>query len=100
KELITDSTRKVDEGSELVNQTGRVLEEIALGVKKVSGVVEEIMSASHEQADGISSVNSAIQQMDQMTQQNSALVEEVAANTDRLGNESSQLAELMAAFRV
>lgn len=100
KDLITDSTRKVDEGSELVNQTGRVLEEIALGVKKVSGVVEEIMSASHEQADGISSVNSAIQQMDQMTQQNSALVEEVAANADRLGNQSSQLAELMAAFKV
>jgi methyl-accepting chemotaxis protein len=100
KELIIDSTRKVDEGSQLVNKTGHMLEEIALGVKKVSSVVEEIMSASHEQADGISSVNSAIQEMDRMTQQNSALVEEVAANSTRLGNESDLLSELMAEFRV
>lgn len=100
KELITDSTRKVDEGSMLVNKTGQMLEEIAIGVKKVSSVVEEIMSASNEQADGITSVNSAIQEMDQMTQQNSALVEEVAANSDRLGNESDLLSEMMSAFRV
>lgn len=100
RELISDSTRKVDEGSTLVNKTGQMLEAIALSVKQVSSVVEEIMSASNEQAEGITSVNSAIQEMDQMTQQNSALVEEVAANSARLGNESGLLSELMSAFRV
>lgn len=100
KELIDDSARKVDEGSLLVNKTGQMLEEITRAVKKVTKVVEEIMSASHEQADGIASVNAAVQQMDEMTQQNSALVEEAAANSENLGKQSDELGSLMEVFRV
>jgi methyl-accepting chemotaxis protein len=100
KELIGDSARKVDEGSLLVNKTGQMLEQISTAVKKVSNVVEEIMAASNEQADGIASVNAAIQQMDDMTQQNSALVEEAAANSESLTNQSDVLGDMMESFRV
>ncbi len=100
KELIDDSARKVDEGSLLVNKTGQMLGEISGAVRKVTKVVEEIMSASNEQADGIASVNAAVQQMDEMTQQNSALVEEAAANSENLGKQSDELSSLMEAFRV
>jgi methyl-accepting chemotaxis protein len=100
KELIDDSARKVDEGSLLVNRTGQMLDEIAGAVNKVTNVVEEIMAASNEQADGIASVNAAVQQMDEMTQQNSALVEEAAANSENLGKQSDELSNMMEAFRV
>ncbi|MES2604704.1 MAG: methyl-accepting chemotaxis protein [Pseudomonadota bacterium] len=100
KELIDESTRKVNEGSVLVNNSGKVLEEISLAVQNVSNVVSEIMGAANEQADGISSVNEAVQQMDEMTQQNSALVEEAAANSEELGNQSDALSALMEAFEV
>ncbi|HEY0963963.1 MAG TPA: methyl-accepting chemotaxis protein [Pseudomonadales bacterium] len=100
KELIDDSARKVDEGSLLVNRTGQMLDEISGAVKKVTKVVEEIMAASNEQADGIASVNAAVQQMDEMTQQNSALVEEAAANSENLGKQSDELSSMMEAFRV
>lgn len=100
KELIDESTRKVNEGSVLVNDSGKVLSEISQAVQKVSSVVSEIMSAANEQADGISSVNDAVQQMDEMTQQNSALVEEAAANSEELGNQSDLLSDMIDSFRV
>ncbi len=100
KELIDESTRKVNEGSVLVNDSGKVLAEISQAVQKVSSVVSEIMSAANEQADGISSVNDAVQQMDEMTQQNSALVEEAAANSEELGNQSDLLSDMMETFQV
>jgi methyl-accepting chemotaxis protein len=100
KELIDDSARKVDEGSLLVNKTGQMLEEISGAVRKVTKVVEEIMAAANEQADGIASVNAAVQQMDEMTQQNSALVEEAATNSEHLGRQSDELSSMMEAFRV
>lgn len=100
KDLIDDSSRKVDEGSRLVNRSDQMLEEIAGAVKKVSNVVEEIMAASNEQADGISAVNAAIQQMDDMTQQNSALVEEAAASSEALTTQSEVLGTMMESFRV
>ncbi|HTQ99349.1 MAG TPA: methyl-accepting chemotaxis protein [Candidatus Acidoferrum sp.] len=100
KELIDESTRKVNEGSLLVNNSGKVLTEISQAVQKVSNVVSEIMNAANEQADGISSVNDAVQQMDEMTQQNSALVEEAAANSEELGNQSDTLLDMMSSFRV
>ncbi|MEY4640512.1 MAG: hypothetical protein RLZZ227_506 [Pseudomonadota bacterium] len=100
KELIDDSARKVDEGSLLVNKTGLMLDGISTAVRKVTKVVEEIMAASNEQADGIAAVNAAVQQMDEMTQQNSALVEEAAANSENLGKQSDELGNMMEAFRV
>jgi methyl-accepting chemotaxis protein len=100
KELIDESTRKVNEGSVLVNNSGKVLAEISQAVQKVSSVVSEIMGAANEQADGISSVNDAVQQMDEMTQQNSALVEEAAANGEELGNQSDLLSDMMEIFQV
>jgi methyl-accepting chemotaxis protein len=100
KELIDDSTGKVNEGSVLVHKSGEVLGEISQAVQKVTSVVSEIMTASNEQADGIASVNAAVQQMDEMTQQNSALVEEAAANSESLGEQSDILGNMMDSFRV
>lgn len=98
KELIEDSTRKVQEGSGLVNQSGETLEEIVTAVKKVSDIVAEISTASDEQASGIEEVNKAVIQMDELTQQNAALVEEAAAASESLGEQATALDRLMASF--
>ncbi len=100
KELIEDSGRKVDEGSRLVNQSGATLEEIVTSVKKVTDIVAEIAAASHEQSAGIEQVNKAMMQMDDMTQQNAALVEEAAAASQAINEQSSKLTELMAFFSI
>ncbi|MFL6620336.1 MAG: methyl-accepting chemotaxis protein, partial [Povalibacter sp.] len=79
KGLIQDSVRKVEGGSELVNQSGQRLGEIVSSVKRVTDVIAEISAASSEQTAGIEQINQAIIQMDTVTQQNAALVEEAAA---------------------
>ncbi|MGH8301205.1 MAG: methyl-accepting chemotaxis protein [Steroidobacteraceae bacterium] len=76
KSLIGDSVRKVEDGSGLVTQSGRTLGEIVTSVKKVTDIVAEIAAASREQSSGIEQVNRAVVQMDELTQQNAALVEE------------------------
>jgi len=100
KSLIKDSVSKVDEGSKLVDQSGAVLSEIVISVKKVSDIVAEISTASQEQSTGIEQVNKAITQMDQMTQQNAALVEEAAAAAESLSDQARKLAECMVRFKV
>ena len=100
KALINDSVEKVGEGTRLVDQSGETLAEIVEGVKKTSEIIGEIAAASEEQASGIEQVSKAITQMDEMTQQNSALVEEVAAASDSSEEKAKGLAELMTFFTI
>jgi methyl-accepting chemotaxis protein len=98
KALIEDSVRKVDDGSKLVDESGRTLEDIVGAVKKVTDLIAEITAASREQASGVEEVNKAVMQMDEMTQQNAALVEEAAAATEALTEQAQSLAQLVAFF--
>ena len=100
KGLIKDSVGKVENGSELVNQTGETLGEIVNAVKKVSDIVAEIAAASQEQSSGIEQVNKAITQLDEVTQQNAALVEESAAASKSMDDQAQQMAELVEFFNV
>ena len=84
KQLISNSGTQVQEGVQLVNQTGTALSEIAESVKKAASIISEIAAASSEQATGLDQINKAITQMDGVTQQNSALVEENAATAKTL----------------
>lgn len=100
KQLITDSGDKVTHGAGLVGSTGRALEEIEAGVGKVSGIVEEIAAASHEQSSGIDQVNIAISAIDSVTQQNAALVEEASAASRSALELSQDLLRQVSFFRV
>ncbi|VAX13915.1 Methyl-accepting chemotaxis protein I (serine chemoreceptor protein) [hydrothermal vent metagenome] len=100
KDLIEDSVAKVDEGSELVDQSGKALEEIVTAVNKVSDIIAEIAAASQEQSSGIEQVNSAITQMDEVTQQNAALVEEAAAASQSLNEQGQRLTSLIGFFKI
>ena len=97
-DLIKDSSQKVDEGSRLVNESGTTLEEILSGVAKVTTIVGDIAMASREQSDGIGGVNSAVTQMDELTQQNAALVEEAASASENLGRQAKKLNQMMDFF--
>jgi methyl-accepting chemotaxis protein len=100
KQLIQESVSKVDDGTKLVDASGKVLEDIVVGVKKVTDVVAEIASSSQEQASGIEQVNKAIMSMDEVTQQNAALVEEATAAAQSLSEQAASLTRLMARFQV
>jgi methyl-accepting chemotaxis protein len=100
KELIQDSVRKVEDGSLLVTQSGQTLEQIVLSVKKVSDIVAEISAASREQSSGIEQVNKAVMQMDQMTQQNAALVEQATAASQSMADKARDLAQMMSRYEV
>jgi aerotaxis receptor len=100
KDLITDSVEKVRLGSELVDETGKTLEEIVNGVKKVTDIIAEISASSKEQASGIEQVNSAVMQMDEMTQQNAALVEEAAAASSEMTSKVKLLSGLALQFKL
>jgi methyl-accepting chemotaxis protein len=99
KELIQDSTAKVDTGSTLVNETGQALDDILANVKKVGDVVSEIAAASAEQAAGIDQVNNAITHIDEMTQQNAALAEETSAASSRMSGNAGELMSAIAFFQ-
>jgi methyl-accepting chemotaxis protein len=100
KALIQDSVARVDEGSKLVDESGRTLEEIVIAVKKVTDIVAEIAAASREQSSGIEQVNKAIAQMDTTTQQNAALVEQAAAASQAIVEQARTLSALVARYRV
>jgi methyl-accepting chemotaxis protein len=99
KTLIDDSVEKVEAGSRLVNQAGATIQEVVRGVKQVAGIMSEIASASKEQSDGIEQVNQAIGQMDQVTQQNAALVEEAAAAAASMREQAGGLSEAVSIFK-
>lgn len=99
KGLIEDSSEKVRAGTELVGQSGETLRGILDGVNKVADIVAEISAASQEQSSSIDQVNRAVMQMDNMTQQNAAMVEESAAASRSMEERSSTLVEAVGYFR-
>jgi methyl-accepting chemotaxis protein len=100
KALIQDSVLKVEEGTELANQSGQSLQEIVLAVKKVSDLITEIASASQEQSSGINQVTQAIAQMDNMTQENATLVEQATVASHTMKEQAEYLKEQIAFFKV
>ncbi|HLO96592.1 MAG TPA: methyl-accepting chemotaxis protein [Burkholderiaceae bacterium] len=100
KTLIGTSMGNVEQGAELVQQTGQAMQDITSSVSRVSDLIGEIAAASSEQRDGIQQVNQAVAQLDQMTQQNAALVEESAAAAQSMREQAHQLAGAIAAFRL
>ena len=98
KSLIQDSNGQVKDGVELVNQAGDALSEIVGSIGKVAKIVEEISIASQQQTSGVQEINSSVTSLDEMTQQNSALVEESTAASRSLTDEAGKLAKLTAFF--
>jgi methyl-accepting chemotaxis protein len=99
KGLIGASVDKVEAGSKLVADAGQTMSEIVGSVQRVSDIIGEITAASGEQSDGIGQVNVAVTQLDQMTQQNAALVEESAAAAESLKDQAQRLAQVIQIFR-
>jgi len=100
KTLIGTSVDKVESGSRLVANAGATMSEIVASVQRVSDIIGEITTASSEQSDGIGQVSSAVSQLDQMTQQNAALVEESAAAAESLRDQAARLAQVVGKFRL
>jgi methyl-accepting chemotaxis protein len=100
KDLIRDSLQKVDEGSTLVSQSGQTLDQIVGAVKKVSDIIAEIAASSHEQSSGIEQVNKAVMQLDEMTQQNAALVEQATAASKSMADQARALSDGLSNYRL
>jgi methyl-accepting chemotaxis protein len=100
KALISTSTGQVGQGVKLVVETGAVLEKIIAQVSEISAVVTTIARSAQEQANGLQEVNTAVNEMDQVTQQNAAMVEEATASAHALTEETSGLNELVGQFRL
>ncbi|MBW8185340.1 methyl-accepting chemotaxis protein [Shewanella nanhaiensis] len=99
KELIRDSVGKVTDGTQLVNQSGETLQDIVQAVTKVADMISQISIASDQQSSGIQEVNKAISQMDEMTQQNAALVEEVSAAGDAMAEQARNMKTQLSFFQ-
>ena len=99
KDLITNSSRQVQDGVQLVNHAGTSLQDIMASIRQVADIVADIARASSEQSNGIDQINKALTQMDEMTQQNSALVEENAASVKTLEELSAAMDERVSLFR-
>ncbi|MCH8618089.1 methyl-accepting chemotaxis protein [Undibacterium sp. TS12] len=100
KALINDSVEKVDLGTRLVDQAGVTMQEVVESVKRVSDIISEITAAGAEQSSGIDQINNAIIQMDQVTQQNAALVEEAAAAAGALQEQAANLSRVVGVFKL
>ncbi|MGI4844191.1 MAG: methyl-accepting chemotaxis protein [Janthinobacterium lividum] len=100
KGLIGDSVSRVEAGSRLVDQAGRTMDEVVASVKRVSDIIGEIAAASEEQHEGIEQVNGSIMQMDEVTQQNAALVEQAAAAAAAMREQAAGLAQLVDTFQL
>jgi methyl-accepting chemotaxis protein len=100
KSLIGASVEKVDSGSKLVADAGHTMTEIVASVRRVNDMIGEITAAAAEQSTGLGHVNASVSQLDQMTQQNAALVEQSAAAAESLRQQARQLADAVSAFRV
>jgi len=100
KALINTSVEKVESGTQLVTDAGSTMEEIVQSVRRVADVIGEITSAANEQSSGIAGVNQAIGNLDQMTQQNAALVEESAAAAESLREQADRMKQAVAVFKV
>jgi methyl-accepting chemotaxis protein len=91
---------KVENGTKLVDNAGRTMEEIVTSVKKVSDLIAEIAAASQEQSAGINQVNTAVAQMEQVVQQNASLVEEATAATEAMKEQAAALLQSVSRFKV
>jgi methyl-accepting chemotaxis protein len=100
KVLIGDSVDKVDVGARLVDQAGATMEQVVSSIRRVTDIMAEITHASQEQTGGIEQVNQAIGQMDQVTQQNAALVEEAAAAAASMQDQAATLAQVVSVFKL
>ena len=100
KDLISDSVSKVESGNSLVNQSGETMKEIVTAIQRVNDIMSEIAAASAEQASGIDEVSKAVTQMDEMTQQNAALVEEAAAAAESMRTQASELTGRVGTFKL
>ncbi len=100
KALIADSVRKVDTGSHLVGQAGQTINEVVGQVRRVNELIAEITAASKEQAIGISQVGQAVSQLDEMTQQNAAMVEQSSAAAGSMREQARRLMEAIRVFSV
>lgn len=100
KSLIGRSVEQVSQGTTLVDEAGKTMDEIVASIRRVTDIVTEISSASVEQSSGVQQVGEAVSQMDQATQQNAALVEESAAAAESLRSQAQQLVQAVAVFRL
>ncbi len=100
KTLIEDSVSKVQDGSRLVEEAGHTTQEIVTSIKRVTDIMAEISAASLEQSSGIEQVNTAITQMDDVTQQNAALVEQAAAAAESLEEQAQQMVQVVTRFKL
>ncbi len=99
-ELIQSSVRQIEDGTRLVNDSGATLEEIVTSVKRLTDIVAEIAAASREQANGITQVNSAVAQMDRLTQSNASKSDHLASTSVALATEAGRLQSLVEQFRL
>ena len=100
KALIGDSVEQVEIGSKLVRDAGLTMDEVVGSVRRVADIMQEITAASSEQSAGIEQVNMAIVQMDQVTQQNAALVEQAAAAAESMQDQATALNQIVSVFRL
>jgi len=100
KSLINASVEKVEHGTTLVDQAGSTMTDVVSSIKRVTDIMGEISSASNEQALGVAQVGEAVKQMDEVTQQNAALVEEMAAAASSLKNQANDLVEAVSVFKL
>jgi methyl-accepting chemotaxis protein len=100
KSLIGDSVKNIGDGCRLVDETGRTMQQIVSSVKRATDIMAEITTASIEQSNGIGQVNQAVSQMDVITQQNAALVEEAAAASASLAEQAVRLGQAIAVFKL
>src|SRR5690606_6489108 len=100
KGLITDSVQRVEQGAQLVDRAGTTMQEVVDSIRRVTAIVGEISAASREQSAGVGQVGEAITQMDHATQQNAALVEEMAAAAVSLNQQAQVLVQTVAVFQL
>jgi len=100
KQLIDDSVGKVESGAKLVNQAGHTMKEIVTSIQRVTDIMGEITSATQEQTAGLEQIHQAINEMDTITQQNVALVEEAASASTALQDQASSLSKIVSVFQI
>jgi methyl-accepting chemotaxis protein len=100
KNLIVESVERVDQGSGLVDQAGATMNDVVASIRRVTDLMGEISAASVEQSSGVAQVGEAVTQMDETTQQNAALVEEIAAAATGLSSQAQDLVQAVAVFHI
>ncbi|GAA4421136.1 hypothetical protein GCM10023090_09820 [Acidovorax lacteus] len=100
KSLITASVERVEEGSSLVDQAGHTMEQVVQAIGKVNEIMQQISTANREQSQGVDQINEVVTHLDQGTQQNAALVEEMAAAAGSLNTQARELLDTVEQFRL